>query len=1094
MSADYRDIAALPGGLMTTLSLRQGAGPFSVSTGAVHPFVLRRLRAHFIEVQDVHFNHDSVVMLADYRDTAATDDDEADDARDDHLDRRVTALAIIKAVFDQLERSPDQKLLVAGHTDRSGSDAYNLSLSLARAKNVLHVLTGDKEAWKTSCQGQHEVEDYQQLLKWMFEDHGWDTDPGTIDNVNGSLTQGAVRRFQATYNVEFGQSIAEDGVVGPQTWGAFFDVYMKELRETMGLTEDELAARQAALVFLDGGQQAVGCGENWPITSDHRSRVDRRVELLLFDPGEEPLQVPLSCHPSETSCDAARCELRNPSLYEIHPLPVEPVLPPRLRVLVHLRLTWKDPAGNEHPFPRGFPVEVVFGDGSDPQQEEVEADGELSFIVDKRKLSFTLRFRHDEASFFATDAGAMASSSDAERLVSKADVPDLLRQGFRIFRLPGEWSLRRADFAVDASKAPTYTAPSFEALDTLETIGTAGDPCSVVLDPHWQYLKLVYFDRKLEARHSIPPVVVEGFLDRAASSGEPETLSNWVTEPEACQCLPWILRRAEDDSALAKPDAQVLIQVRTQAGTFVDSSAEPRKLVTKGRSDPGDDIGLNVGEDTSVDFDQPSASRLAFYDLPPVWKCRKYHTRWGEPPAQQGPFEDVVANQSENAKPHVFSLDDIVLTNASLAPIAWTPDATIPNRVALFSNSFARGTNLSNCGVWKHDGANDQGYFTQRPAAHADRNYIWDYPDWTRLVVAQGNLFDCFDRRVADEPDGVVGARAGVLWVDATHDGMGAAPGANHPRPALQVGAAHPFYSIQPFYELEFFNRGINSRTGADEYDEWNSPIPAGDSQLSPIGRFDLALLRCCGVDADGDEVAVAFRYYRYVFDFTAKTNTLDDTALAALGAAARKARRDDWADTFLTTCADRWNGDDGVNTSRSLIVPKSGSPDLKALVISFLQRLERNESHFQIDLVAETETSNMGSNDGMGELRVAAGRHTAARNFAGAHETGHAGGMPDEYPRSNNGEGQTGFGSNNVPGAAFSLDSEAMMRFNHVVRARYYWHVAEWMRRIPGLDVDYEVRHGSTCATIRPTRCSTTPTSTCWARTSMPRTCCPGS
>jgi len=1054
------------GGGETQLSVRDGARTFTISTDATHPFRLRRLRVHFIEVEDVHFNHDSVVMLADYHDTAATDDDAAADAQDDDQVERVTALAIIKAVFDQLETNPEQKLLVAGHADRSGSDAYNQSLSLDRAQNVRHVLKGDREAWVDSCQGHHKVEDIQQLLTWMFADHGWDTDPGEIDGVMGSLTRGATRRFQETYNVEFEQSIDEDGVVGPQTWGAFFDVYMKELRDTMGLTEAELQQRQAALVFLDASQEAVGCGENWPITAEHRSRVDRRVELMLFDPGEEPLQVPLACHPSESSCDAAQCELHNPRLYDIQPLPVQPVIPPRLRVLVNLRLLWTDPAGEDRPFPAQFPVSVVFGDGSDPQPEQVTTNGDLSFIVDERKGSFTLAFEHPEASYFATDATATSSSADNERLVTRPDVPDLLAQGFRVLQLPPAWSLGRADFTVDAAKAPTYAAPSFEALDTIETIGTADDPCRVVLDPHWQYLKLVYFDRKLGARHAIPPVVVEGFLDRAAAGSDPDTLSNWVTEPEACQALPWILRTATDDTPLTKPDAAVLIQVRTQAGTFVDSSVEPRRLVTKDRADPGDDIGLNVGENTTVDFAEPSAARLSFYDLPPVWKCRKYHTRWGEPPAQQGPFESVVANQSENAKPHVFSLDDIVLTDPSRAPLSWVPDATTANRVALFANSFAAGPDLSRCGMFKADGANQRGYFTQRPTVDADRNYIWDTPDWTRLAVTQGNLFDVFDQRVADEPDGVVGARAGVQWVDATHDGVGVAPGTAHPRPPLSAGATHPFFAIQPFYELEFFNRGINSRPGSDTYDEWNSPIAAGDGQLSPIGRFDLALLRCCGVDADGDEVAVAFRYYRYRFDFTAKPNLLDDATLAGLGAAARQTQRDTWADTFLTTCADRWNGDDAVNSARSTIVPKGGAKPIKTLVISFLQRLDRNEAHFQIDLVAENQTSNMGSTNGNGELRVNAGRDTDGervdRNFAGAHETGHAGGMPDEYPRSNNGEGQTGFGSNNVPGAAFSMDGQAMMRFNHRVRARYYWHVAEWLRRIPGLDVDHEIIHGT--------------------------------
>ena len=106
------------------------------------------------------------------------------------------------------------------------------------------------------------------------------------------------------------------------------------------------------------------------------------------------------------------------------------------------------------------------------------------------------------------------------------------------------------------------------------------------------------------------------------------------------------------------------------------------------------------------------------------------------------------------------------------------------------------------------------------------------------------------------------------------------------------------------------------------------------------------------------------------------------------------------------------------------------------------------------------------GRAEGRGELRVAAGRDTNGeatdRNFAGAHETGHAGSLPDEYPRRNDGLGQAGFGSNHVPGAAFSLDRAAMMKFNHFIRARYFWHVAEWLRTLPNLDRDFQIVHGS--------------------------------
>ena len=110
------------------------------------------------------------------------------------------------------------------------------------------------------------------------------------------------------------------------------------------------------------------------------------------------------------------------------------------------------------------------------------------------------------------------------------------------------------------------------------------------------------------------------------------------------------------------------------------------------------------------------------------------------------------------------------------------------------------------------------------------------------------------------------------------------------------------------------------------------------------------------------DEVAVAFRYHRYNFDFTAKTNDLDD---AHTTSATRRNDREQWVSDFLKDCANRWNGNDAVNTQRSVIVQKTGTPKLRSTVITFLQHLNDNEAHFKIDLVAESETSNMGSRRG---------------------------------------------------------------------------------------------------------------------------------
>jgi len=327
------------------ISFREGENPLNLALNQIHQIVIRTLFGHFIEFEDVNFNHDSAVLLADYRDTAASDDDDSSDARDDALDTRITALAVFVAVFNHLEEHPDKQVLVTGHTDASGSEAYNLDLSRKRAKNVLALLQGDKDAWVTSCMDHHKVEDMQQLLKWMFDDHAWDTDPGEIDNAMGPVTQGAIERFKATYNTEFGASIPVNRTFDRAAWEAFHDIYEREMRGVLGKTEAELDSLRQAIHLVDPG--AVGCGESWPLTAQHRSRVDRRVEIVMFDPGEEP-RTPLTCHPSDAQCLKAQCEFRNRLLYTLTPLPVDPVLAPRFRVNVHLRMVWLDPAGTEH--------------------------------------------------------------------------------------------------------------------------------------------------------------------------------------------------------------------------------------------------------------------------------------------------------------------------------------------------------------------------------------------------------------------------------------------------------------------------------------------------------------------------------------------------------------------------------------------------------------------------------------------------------------------------------------------------------------------------------------------------------------------------
>lgn len=281
---------------------------WEVPAGRSHRFVLSPLQGYILEAEDVHFHFDSAVLLADYNPEAPT-------ANADGTER-MTGIRVLATCYLHAQEAPSQKLLITGHTDTSGSQDYNLKLSEQRAEHMARALLADRDGWVAIAEKKHQVEDIQAILKWIYLRWGWDCDPGKIDNVSGSKTRGAIRRFQERYNLEHGASIAVDGEVGKQTWGAFFDRYQCAVAEELKTDVAGLAVYRQTLTFLQPGCPSVGCGEHHPIEGarqdNYKSATDRRVELLFFDPGEEPK---LACHPGPGKCVPESCELYNPRFY-----------------------------------------------------------------------------------------------------------------------------------------------------------------------------------------------------------------------------------------------------------------------------------------------------------------------------------------------------------------------------------------------------------------------------------------------------------------------------------------------------------------------------------------------------------------------------------------------------------------------------------------------------------------------------------------------------------------------------------------------------------------------------------------------------------
>lgn len=270
-----------------------------------------------IEVEDVLFRHDSAVMLPEaYEDTpgeAQSPDQE-----------RITGLDVIRTAFLRAREFPTQQLLIAGHTDTTGKHKYNVTLSEKRGHSVLHIMLGNRDEWAAISDKQHKDKDIQQILTWVNREYpAMDCDPEGIDGIIGSKTRQAIRNFQTNFEPQFGRRIGIDGVVGPETWGAFFDVYQRKLATMLGTNEAGLPQFRNALHWVDSGRKAVGCGESWPIEAadqdEYRSRINRRVEMLFFDENEIP---PLDCHPQPGKCDKTLCRLYGQGLYNRVHLPV----------------------------------------------------------------------------------------------------------------------------------------------------------------------------------------------------------------------------------------------------------------------------------------------------------------------------------------------------------------------------------------------------------------------------------------------------------------------------------------------------------------------------------------------------------------------------------------------------------------------------------------------------------------------------------------------------------------------------------------------------------------------------------------------------
>ena len=253
---------------------------FTLPTGQKHKIRLIRPTVFVLDVEDSHFNFDRKVLLPDLSST---------DGSTPVLDtRRVTGLGVMFAALVHAKKNASQGLFVTGHTDASGTATYNQKLSEERAANVSLLLRGQRDDWRKLSAKDDAVDDVQTVLTWQNQRAGWDCDPQGIDNAAGPKTRQAIRGFQERYNLEvakaqdagldspFKKKIAEDGTAGPETWGAFYDVYMTELMDLLDVEAFSALEQQQAQLKPPPGWSISWAAASTSLSTRRGARPSRR--------------------------------------------------------------------------------------------------------------------------------------------------------------------------------------------------------------------------------------------------------------------------------------------------------------------------------------------------------------------------------------------------------------------------------------------------------------------------------------------------------------------------------------------------------------------------------------------------------------------------------------------------------------------------------------------------------------------------------------------------------------------------------------------------------------------------------------------------
>ena len=264
------------------------------------------------------------------------------------------ALQGIRRLTTYLAAHASAELLIVGHTDRAGSDAYNLVLSVERAKATEAFLKDDVDAWvewfdpAKPAAKRWGVLEVQRMLSTLPE--GEDAKFYAVSPPTGrkdASTSAAVKAFQAWSNQTKGTSLPIDGASGRATCTEIVRAYMAfEGTSIPGATVTKTH----------------GCGEFHPQNPTPDGVADpenRRVEIFVFTDGIDP--QPVACRsPGCSQYKQWMDKLVESVDFNTEDLPATPLVVGRLPTLFSL--------GKSFPKPSALPMlrEVVKRMTADP--------------------------------------------------------------------------------------------------------------------------------------------------------------------------------------------------------------------------------------------------------------------------------------------------------------------------------------------------------------------------------------------------------------------------------------------------------------------------------------------------------------------------------------------------------------------------------------------------------------------------------------------------------------------------------------------------------------------------------------------------------